>query len=58
MLYQNPDNRWTEISTDLKTTAHSDRILTHAAILPTPGTKAPDCLGCWPANVITQAAYW
>lgn len=43
-LYQNPDNRWAEISTDLKTTAHSDRILTHAAILPTPGTKLPVAL--------------
>ncbi|OKL60129.1 Mediator of RNA polymerase II transcription subunit 16 [Talaromyces atroroseus] len=36
LLYQNPDNRWTEISAELKTTNHSDRVLTHAALLPSP----------------------
>jgi mediator of RNA polymerase II transcription subunit 16 len=38
LLYQNPDHRWAEISTELKTIGHSDRLLTHAALLATPGT--------------------
>ncbi|KAE8150072.1 mediator complex, subunit Med16 [Aspergillus avenaceus] len=37
VLYQNPDNRWSEISTELKNTSYSDRLLTHAAIVPTQG---------------------
>ncbi|KAH8697294.1 putative RNA polymerase II mediator complex subunit Sin4 [Talaromyces proteolyticus] len=36
LIYQNPDNRWAEISAELKTTSQSDRILTHAAFLATP----------------------
>jgi hypothetical protein len=49
LLYQNPDNRWAEISAELKTTAYSDRILTHAAIAASPPT-APAMPGtlCFP----------
>ncbi|EAU38890.1 conserved hypothetical protein [Aspergillus terreus NIH2624] len=36
-LYQNPDLRWTEISAELKNTSYSDRLLTHAALVATPG---------------------
>ncbi|KAE8549529.1 hypothetical protein EYB25_008051 [Talaromyces marneffei] len=36
LLYQNPDQRWVEVSAELKTTNQSDRILTHAACLPSP----------------------
>ncbi|KAI9041628.1 mediator of RNA polymerase II transcription subunit 16 [Aspergillus affinis] len=32
LLYQNPDGKWAEISAELKSTAFSDRSLTHAAI--------------------------
>ncbi|CRG85078.1 Mediator of RNA polymerase II transcription subunit 16 [Talaromyces islandicus] len=35
LIYQNPDNRWTEITAELKTISQSDRILTHAAFLAT-----------------------
>lgn len=37
LLYQSPDHRWAEISAELKTTGHSDRILTHAALVATQG---------------------
>lgn len=36
LLYQNPDNRWAEISAELKNTSYSDRLLTHAALVATP----------------------
>ncbi|EED24095.1 RNA polymerase II Mediator complex subunit Sin4, putative [Talaromyces stipitatus ATCC 10500] len=36
LLYQNPDQRWAEVSAELKTTNQSDSILTHAACLPSP----------------------
>ncbi|KAF9889204.1 mediator complex subunit [Aspergillus nanangensis] len=36
-LYQNPDGRWAEISAELKNTSYSDRLLTHAALVATPG---------------------
>ncbi|KAL2832149.1 mediator complex, subunit Med16 [Aspergillus cavernicola] len=35
LLYQNPDNRWAEITAELKNTSYSDRLLTHAALVPT-----------------------
>ncbi|KAL2785045.1 mediator of RNA polymerase II transcription subunit 16 [Aspergillus keveii] len=35
LLYQNPDNRWTEITAELKNTSYSDRLLTHAALVAT-----------------------
>ncbi|KAI9368032.1 mediator complex, subunit Med16 [Aspergillus egyptiacus] len=35
LLYQNPDNKWAEITTELKNTSYSDRILTHAALVAT-----------------------
>ncbi|KAL4916259.1 mediator of RNA polymerase II transcription subunit 16 [Aspergillus aurantiobrunneus] len=35
LLYQNPDNRWAEITTELKNTSYSDRLLTHAALVAT-----------------------
>ncbi|KAL2817830.1 mediator complex, subunit Med16 [Aspergillus granulosus] len=35
LLYQNPDNRWTEITAELKNTSYSDRLLTHAALVTT-----------------------
>lgn len=37
LLYQNPDSRWAEISTELKNTGYSDRLLTHAALVSTQG---------------------
>ncbi|KAJ9358238.1 hypothetical protein DTO027B9_2429 [Paecilomyces variotii] len=37
LLYQNPDSRWAEVSTELKHTAHSDGLLTHAALAPIQG---------------------
>ena len=36
LAYQNPDNKWSEISAELKNTGSSDKVLTHAAITPTP----------------------
>lgn len=38
LLYQNPDSRWTEISTELKNAGYSDRLLTHAALVTTQGS--------------------
>ncbi|KAL4905887.1 mediator of RNA polymerase II transcription subunit 16 [Aspergillus multicolor] len=35
LLYQNPDNRWAEITAELKNTSYSDRLLTHAALVTT-----------------------
>ncbi|EAA65820.1 hypothetical protein AN1227.2 [Aspergillus nidulans FGSC A4] len=35
LLYQNPDGRWAEITTELKNTSYSDRLLTHAALVTT-----------------------
>ncbi|KAE8372148.1 mediator of RNA polymerase II transcription subunit 16 [Aspergillus bertholletiae] len=35
LLYQNPDNKWAEISAELKNASYSDRLLTHAAIVAT-----------------------
>ncbi|PYI12583.1 mediator of RNA polymerase II transcription subunit 16 [Aspergillus sclerotiicarbonarius CBS 121057] len=35
LLYQNPDGRWDDISTDLKSTSYSDRLLSHAALVAT-----------------------
>ncbi|KAL4941327.1 hypothetical protein BDV06DRAFT_229775 [Aspergillus oleicola] len=35
LLYQNPDNRWAEITAELKNTSYSDRLLTHAALVAT-----------------------
>ncbi|BCS25797.1 mediator of RNA polymerase II transcription subunit 16 [Aspergillus puulaauensis] len=35
LLYQNPDNKWAEITTELKNTSYSDRLLTHAALVAT-----------------------
>lgn len=35
LLYQNPDNKWAEITTELKSTSYSDRFLTHAALVAT-----------------------
>ncbi|KAL4976798.1 mediator of RNA polymerase II transcription subunit 16 [Aspergillus desertorum] len=35
LLYQNPDNRWAEITAELKNTSFSDRLLTHAALVTT-----------------------
>lgn len=37
LLYQNPDNRWAEISAELKTSGHSDSILTHAGLVAVQG---------------------
>ena len=33
LLYQNPDGRWSEISADLKTSGHTDSILTHVGLV-------------------------
>ncbi|KAK2754263.1 mediator complex subunit [Arachnomyces sp. PD_36] len=33
LLYQNPDNRWAEVSAELKTSGHSDSLLTHAGLV-------------------------
>ncbi|KAL4879567.1 mediator of RNA polymerase II transcription subunit 16 [Aspergillus karnatakaensis] len=35
LLYQNPDNRWAEITAELKNTSYSDRLLTHTALVAT-----------------------
>lgn len=35
LLYQNPDNKWAEISAELKNASYSDRLLTHAALVAT-----------------------
>ncbi|KAL3480222.1 mediator of RNA polymerase II transcription subunit 16 [Aspergillus californicus] len=35
LIYQNPDNRWTEATVELKNTSYSDRLLTHAALVTT-----------------------
>ncbi|KAL4809606.1 mediator of RNA polymerase II transcription subunit 16 [Aspergillus unguis] len=35
LLYQNPDNRWAELTAELKNTSYSDRLLTHAALVAT-----------------------
>ncbi|KKK26961.1 mediator of RNA polymerase II transcription subunit 16 [Aspergillus rambellii] len=35
LLYQNPDARWAEITVELNNTNHSDRLLTHAALVAT-----------------------
>ncbi|KAN0067719.1 Mediator complex, subunit Med16 [Elaphomyces granulatus] len=37
LLYQNPDHRWADASAELKHAGHSDRLLTHAALVATPG---------------------
>lgn len=39
LVYQNPDNKWAEISAELKNTGYSDKLLTHAAIVATPGAS-------------------
>lgn len=39
LVYQ--DTKWTEVSTELKHTGYSDRLLTHAAIVATPGRHLP-----------------
>lgn len=44
LLYQNPDHRWADASAELKHTGHSDRLLTHAALVTTPGTLPLCCL--------------
>ncbi|KAL4782995.1 mediator of RNA polymerase II transcription subunit 16 [Aspergillus varians] len=35
LIYQNPDNRWAEITAELKNTSYSDRLITHAALVAT-----------------------
>ncbi|PGH02542.1 hypothetical protein GX51_04568 [Blastomyces parvus] len=37
LIYQNPDLRWGEISTELKTVGYLDGMLTHAALAPAEG---------------------
>lgn len=41
LVYQNPDNKWAEVSAELKNTGYSDKLLTHAAIVATPGGHLP-----------------
>ncbi|OJD18828.1 hypothetical protein AJ78_01160 [Emergomyces pasteurianus Ep9510] len=38
LIYQNPDMRWAEISTELKTVGYLDGLLTHAAMAPAEGS--------------------
>ncbi|OJD23025.1 hypothetical protein ACJ73_05625 [Blastomyces percursus] len=38
LIYQNPDLRWGEISTELKTVGYLDGLLTHAALAPAEGS--------------------
>ncbi|KAJ5246826.1 Mediator complex subunit Med16 [Penicillium chermesinum] len=35
LIYQNPDNKWAELPAELKNTGYSDRLLTHASMVPT-----------------------
>ncbi|EDN06886.1 predicted protein [Histoplasma mississippiense (nom. inval.)] len=37
LIYQNPDSRWAEISTELKAVGYLDGLLTHAALAPAEG---------------------
>ncbi|KAG5299740.1 RNA polymerase II mediator complex subunit Sin4 [Histoplasma capsulatum G186AR] len=38
LIYQNPDSRWAEISTELKAVGYLDGLLTHAALAPAEGS--------------------
>lgn len=43
LIYQNPDMRWAEVSTELNPVGYLDGLLTHAAMAPAEGkiTKPP-----------------
>lgn len=38
ILYQVPDGKWSEVTTELKNLSSSDEVLTHAVISSMPGT--------------------
>lgn len=46
LIYQNPDGKWAEINTELKNTGYSDRLLTHAALVASPGEGFPPSQIC------------
>jgi Mediator complex subunit 16 len=54
LLYQNPDHRWADASAELKHAGHSDRLLTHAALVATPGTLSVTVFPVWTSTLMER----